>query len=221
VQRQQAELTRGLGLAPLTADDAIMRAASQSPLAELTVSVDASFVTSSNVITYCGAHASRWIRFCRAQASTLCQRPRPGPDVLRSCGTGLVSLGAREMQLPVPQRAQPHCNLCDALMLSTTPMSGSCVASSSAAGLQQQLLCRHLCPSVPRQAPAMHQMLDSRSIPGTHLCEGELVVQLQRLQRPADLGRVGGHHAGDPLPQQAAIRRPRSDAHICLRTGGR
>ena len=67
MQRQQSRLTRGLGLAPVTAVDASMTAASQSPVAELTVSVEAAFVTSSNVSAYCGAQASRWMRFCRAQ----------------------------------------------------------------------------------------------------------------------------------------------------------
>ena len=61
-------------MAPLTAVDAIMTAASQSPLAELTVSVEAAFVTSSNVIAYCGAHASRWMRFCAARAGTTRQQ---------------------------------------------------------------------------------------------------------------------------------------------------
>jgi hypothetical protein len=56
-------LTLGLGLAPVTAVDAIMTGASQLPAAALTASVDAVFVTSSNVMAYCGAHASRRMRF--------------------------------------------------------------------------------------------------------------------------------------------------------------
>lgn len=62
--RNSGQLTRGLGLAPVTADDAIMTAASQAPVAEVTVSVEAVLVTSSNVMAYCGAQASRWMRFC-------------------------------------------------------------------------------------------------------------------------------------------------------------
>ena len=75
-------------MAPLTAADAIMTAASQSPLAELTVSVDASFVTSSNVIAYCGAQASRWMRFCERRRAGDVSALIPGTDVLRNCGTG-------------------------------------------------------------------------------------------------------------------------------------
>ena len=53
-----------------------MTAASQLPLAELTVSVEAAFVTSSNVIAYCGAQASRWMRFCGSRKSFAGQRTK-------------------------------------------------------------------------------------------------------------------------------------------------
>ena len=65
-------------------------------------------------------------------------------------------------------------------------------------------------------------MLPAISTPArfsTHLCEGQLVVQLQGLQRPGDLGRVGSHHPRDPLPQQALSALGSCvNAGVCLRT---
>jgi vacuolar-type H+-ATPase subunit B/Vma2 len=60
-------LSLGLGLAPLTAVDAIMTPASQLPVAELTVSDEMLLDTSSNVTAYCGAQASRAMRFCSSR----------------------------------------------------------------------------------------------------------------------------------------------------------
>ena len=116
---------------------------------------------------------------------------------LRSCDPSVVCLW---FVPPWPMQSSPG-------MLLHTPQRMPLVSSDQGV--------RRL-PSAPMPSAPCGQ----RQQGSAHLCKGELVVQLQRLQRPGDLGGVGGHHAGDPLPQQAlgAVGFC-GDAGVRLRTG--
>ena len=74
VSPDAGQRTRGLAFASATWLALTMSPASQLPVVELTVRPAMSRVTSSKVTEYCGAQASRWMRFCSSSESTAGKR---------------------------------------------------------------------------------------------------------------------------------------------------
>jgi hypothetical protein len=86
-------LTRGPGFAPVTLLEASMSPASQLPVVELIVKPDTTRVTSSNEMEYCGAQASRAMRFCGGRGA--CRRSALMSETDCRCGAPSSGASAR------------------------------------------------------------------------------------------------------------------------------